>query len=281
MGRKSSPKRYTTPTTPQEIHDFKVPVYHEAASGQRMILHHYYPRKHSSGRWHWVQSHESTELHPSAEDVKKQYPHALHEDEFFGDHVRKNPDKSQWWLTLEEVYLATDGKEGTPSQSLEQDYRPTDTIPEDYYAMTRRRALKYAKVPQSEQGILTPEQLQIAQRAAETDDLTGWGALGDHLAENGYPNAGAVMSKVSTALPDAIDLHYWDSTPNDFRQKEVLDQQRPVGTFVYTVARDGSNLYHHVRLHSPNGRHYSFQWYQRPTTQSTDKLSRRRALCLS
>lgn len=107
---------------------------------------------------------------------------------------------------------------------------------------------KYAQYPKSESGILTPEQLLIARNAYENNDLTAWGALGDHLAENGYPNAGAVLSHVGARTPGAqyiaggARLHGHDV---------------PTGAFRYSLLRDGADLVHRLVLHTgePNEAH--------------------------
>jgi uncharacterized protein (TIGR02996 family) len=158
-----------------------------------------------------------------------------------------------------------DWVEGLHSGAPGVDYRPNETIPEDFYAMSRRRAVKYAKVPQSEEGVLSPEQLAIAQRAAETGDLTAWGALGDHLAENGYPNTGGVISKFATGHPDTHHaagpgVGGWVPEGSNFR---------------YAVYRDGSDLVHVVNGILPNKTRFSFHHRQRPQP-TADKLSRRR-----
>ncbi len=54
-------------------------------------------------------------------------------------------------------------------------------------------------------GRFTPEQHQLLDVAMQSGDKAGWGALGDHLAENGHPGAGRVLSAYATDNAEGSD----------------------------------------------------------------------------
>lgn len=146
MSRRN-PKRYAeVPTNPGEewVKDFKVPVSYDSPNGDVGVAH-YAPKRHAgSGRWVWSRL-EHLGFVPDHETAKRMFPNVMHEDEFFNEHKTRgfgsgHADEETHNLTPEEIYLATDGREGTPPAPSEgTDWRPNETIPEDYYALSRRR----------------------------------------------------------------------------------------------------------------------------------------------
>lgn len=124
---------------------------------------------------------------------------------------------------------------------------------------------RYAKIPQSEEGVLNKEQFAIARRFFDTGDKTAWGVLGDHLADNGFPNAGAVLSRYGTDDPAA--------SISDFR--DPVAQQKPNGWFRYVVIRDGPNLVHHLRM-KLGGELMAFLHRVKPNQQMRRSLKPRR-----
>ncbi len=102
-----------------------------------------------------------------------------------------------------------------------------------------------AKYPEPEQGILTPEQHAIAQQAFENGDYTATAVLGDHLAESGYPNAGALLSRVGVG---------YNNTPHNYHityfSGPEYTTRWPEGRFEYRMIRDGSDLVHLLHLKS-------------------------------
>ncbi len=127
-----------------------------------------------------------------------------------------------------------------------------------------RGVRKYAKAPPSEEGVLNPEQLAIAEHAHQNNDLTGWGVLGDHLAENGYPVAGSILSKVGSKHPSSM---YVAGGMNISRL--------PVGGFLSRMIRDGSDLIHHLVLKTePGSEAHTFTHRIRPNER--EQMSRRK-----
>lgn len=148
LTRKRVVRRYAeVPTKPGEewIKDFKVPVSYDSPNGTVGVAH-YAPKRHTgSGKWVWKQL-EHLGFVRDHQQAKELFPNVMTEDEFFNEHKTRgfksgHEDEDSHNLTPEEIYLATDGKEGTPPASQEQDWRPNEVIPEDYYAMRRRRLL--------------------------------------------------------------------------------------------------------------------------------------------
>jgi uncharacterized protein (TIGR02996 family) len=108
--------------------------------------------------------------------------------------------------------------------------------------------------PDPEAGSLTAEQALLAQRAHESGDRAAWGALGDHLAENGFANAGAVLARHAEDHPASrggIPI-----TPEANAQTRVVPLDP--GHFRYALVRDGADLRHSLRLVTPDGHAYQF-----------------------
>lgn len=133
------PKSPSTKPSEEWIKDFQVPVSYDSTAGNVGIAS-YAPKRESNGQWAWRQIEHYGFVHDH-DQAKELFPNVMHEDEFFGK--RQFDDGSQQWLTPEEVWIATDGKEGREPASETQrqniDWRPDETIPEDFYAMRRKR----------------------------------------------------------------------------------------------------------------------------------------------
>jgi uncharacterized protein (TIGR02996 family) len=153
---------------------------------------------------------------------------------------------------------------GESHSKLQEYLNPSQTntgnIPEpppvDRMARLLRGRVRYAKLSASEEGVLNDEQMQLAEAGA-------WGPLGDHLQENGYPNAGATVSKFATNHPKT-----------GTQQDAWVAKNLPRGTFRYNMIRDGSTLLHYLRMHLPDGTGKIF-WH-RVEPKDRDKMSRRR-----
>jgi len=130
-----------------------------------------------------------------------------------------------------------------------------------------RSPRKYAKLPPSESGKLSPEQVAIAQQGHDTGDATAWGALGDHLAESGFPGSGGVLSRFAEGHPQATGRPAAPGGVHNFP---------PSGRFSFTVLRDGSDLLHYFRLRLPTGEGYVFTHRVRPVDRMRRELPRRR-----
>ncbi len=74
---------------------------------------------------------------------------------------------------------------------------PWSPAPQGKVRQSRTGPKRYSSPHAAENGRLNPEQLGMAEQATASGDWTNWGALADHLQENGYPNTGDVIARVA------------------------------------------------------------------------------------
>lgn len=106
-----------------------------------------YRPKRSNGIWVWggkKTPHSSTDAphsvtrYPSLKDAEEALGQTVHHP---GSGILGSP------LTPQEVWAHTDGKEGEAPKPAEQDWRPSEAMPEDFYSASRKgaRPRKYAE----------------------------------------------------------------------------------------------------------------------------------------
>lgn len=184
--------------------------------------------------WHKIPDHDESDRkpHPLAAKFDGLDKLAIQQAKIVAEQLRANAQDSS--KVDELIAKAKSAKETTFAE-----YPPVQPKPR-------------LRVPDSEGGSLSPEQIAIAEQAHQTGDHAAWGALADHLADNGYPSTGATISRLAEGNENA---HRQDLPQNDARPQQ---EYPPRGKFNYAVLRDGVDHVHIVRLRLPSGVGHTF-----------------------